>query len=473
MEEAVLSAVGIVGLVVAVAYMLARRLHVPIVVIYLLVGALAGPSLLGLVDPHELGEPFHITLELLVALIVFEGAFSIDVAYLRRVGRVVRNLLTVGLAITFLMATLLAGLTDVLPWRAAFMFGALVTVTGPTVIGPLVRSIRLNDHVRAVLLGEGVLIDPVGALVAIVVLDFTLSGLETSPLLWAPSRLLGGAALALVGFAIVRGVLWLNREPSSAETSLLLFGASIATFGLAERVLPGSGLTAVAVLGVSLAATKIPHAEDVRSFEDDLSRLMIGAVYVLAVATVDLALLRQLWPMGFLVVASLMVLVRPAVVHICAIRSDLTMRERTYIGLIGPRGIVAASLAAVAGEALGPDQAGPTLTALVFLTILLTVATQSTYAGPLADWLRVRAMKAVIAGAGRTARQLGTQLAAGGFDVVLADLDAQSVARARAAGLAAEIGDVTDMRFLAGLGADRAELAVGATDNDQSNLLFC
>lgn len=272
MEEAVLSAVGIVGLVVPVAYMLARRLHVPIVVIYLLVGALAGPSLLGLVDPHELGEPFHITLELLVALIVFEGAFSIDVAHLRRVGRVVRNLLTVGLAITFLMATLLAGLTDVLPWRAAFLFGALVTVTGPTVIGPLVRSIRLNDHVRAVLLGEGVLIDPVGALLAIVVLDFTLSGLETSPLLWAPSQLLGGAALALVEFAIVRGALWLNREPSSAETSLLLFGASIATFGLAERVLPGSGLTAVAVLGVSLAATKIPHAEDVRSFEDESGR---------------------------------------------------------------------------------------------------------------------------------------------------------------------------------------------------------
>ena len=116
-----------------------------------------------------------------------------------------RNLLTVGLLTTFLVGTLLAGLLEVLPWRTAFMFGALVSVTGPTVIGPLVRSVRLNDHVRAVLLGEGVLIDPLGAILAVVVLQFALSGLHAEPFLWVPSRLIGGAAIGLVGVLIVRG----------------------------------------------------------------------------------------------------------------------------------------------------------------------------------------------------------------------------------------------------------------------------
>jgi len=123
-EAGALSAVGIA---VAVASMVARRLRAPSVLIYLAVGLVAGPSLLGLVDPHELEEPFAVALELLVAMIVFEGAFSIDVAYLRRVGTVVRNLLTFGLLLTFVAAALLAGLTGVLLWRVAVLFGALVT----------------------------------------------------------------------------------------------------------------------------------------------------------------------------------------------------------------------------------------------------------------------------------------------------------------------------------------------------------
>ena len=139
--------------------------------------------MLDVFDTRDLGEVLATSLEVLVGLLVFEGAFAIDVRYLRRVGDVVRNLLTVGLVITFLSGTLLAGLLDVLPWRTAFMFGALVSVTGPTVIGPLVCSVRLNDHVRAVLMGEGVLIDPLGAILAVVVLQFVLSGLHADPFL--------------------------------------------------------------------------------------------------------------------------------------------------------------------------------------------------------------------------------------------------------------------------------------------------
>ena len=473
METAAISALGVIGFAVAVTNQLARRLHLPPILIYLIIGVVAGPSVTGLFAPADLHEIFPLALEVLVGLLVFEGAFVIDVQFLRRVGVVVRNLLTVGLVVTFLTGTLLAGLLDVLPWRTAFMFGALVSVTGPTVIGPLVRSVRLNDHVRAVLLGEGVLIDPLGAILAVVVLQFALSGLHAEPFLWVPSRLIGGAALGLIGVLTVRGVLYLNRKPSPTEMTLLLLGVSTGILALSERLLPDSGLTAMATMGVVLAAAHLPHLDVVRSFEDELSRILLAAVYVLAAATLDLGLLRALWPNGVLVVIGLMVIVRPLSVALCSLGSDLRLSERLYVAAIAPRGVVAVALAAFAGEALGADLLGPELTALVFLTVALTVAVQSSYAAPLARLLGVRSMRALIAGAGKVSRRIGQQLEAGGFDVMLIDTNSDAVARAREDGLNAEVGDASNVALLRKLGAGEASLAVGGSNSDDTNLLFC
>ena len=473
MEAALIAALGVIGLSVAFTNQLARRLMLPPVLVYLIVGVMAGPSVLHAFEPEEFEEVFAVALEVLVGLLVFEGAFSIEVQYLRRVGHVVRNLLTIGLAITFVSATLLAGALGVVPWEAAFMFGALVTVTGPTVIAPLVRAVKLNDHVRAVLLGEGVLIDPLGAILAVVVLQFAVSGLHAEPLLWVPSRLIGGALLGILGVIAVRGVVYLHRSPPATDMTLLLLGMSIATFAFSERVLEGSGLTAMATMGVTLAAMSLPHAEEVRRFEDELSRILIAAVYVLSAATLELDLLRDLWPEGFVVVLALMVIVRPIAVWICALGSDLKRNERSYIAAIAPRGVVAVALAAFAGQELGEDLGGPTLTALVFLTVAITIGVQSTYAARLARLLEVRAMQVLVAGAGRVARRTGAQLSAGGFDVVMIESDPEVVAEARREGYTVEEGDASEVDLLSKLGANEAAIAVGATNSDQTNLLFC
>ena len=172
-------------------------------------------------------------------------------------------------------------------------------------------------------------------------------------------------------------------------------------------------------------------------------------------------------------VIALMLMVRPLAVAVSAWGSDLMRRERVYIAAIAPRGVVAVALAAFAGEAFGEELRGPELTALVFLTVALTVGVQSSYAAPLARWLEVRAMRALVAGAGTVARRVGAQLAAGGFDVVLVDPDGAAVAEARAARLEAELGDASDVGLVAQLGANEAALAVAATNSDQANLLFC
>ncbi|MDA0256750.1 MAG: cation:proton antiporter [Chloroflexi bacterium] len=472
MESSLLALLGVVGVAASVVGLIARRLRVPQVLLYLLLGALAGPSLLNIVNPDDLGEFFIVTLEVLVALIVFEGAFSIDARGLRRTGLVVRNLLTVGMAVTFLLATLLAGALGVVPWGTAFVFGALVTVTGPTVIGPLVRRLRLNDRVKSVLLAEGVLIDPLGAILAVVVLEVVLSGLQADPFLWAPSRLGGGALIGLGGGAAVWNVMRIHREPDENDVLLLVLGMAAATFAVAERLLDGSGLTAMAVMGVSLGALPIPHREAVTDTHDTLTRIMVAAVFVLATAAVDLSLLADLWPRGFIVVGALMVFVRPAAVWLSARNTDLTRRERLYVGLVGPRGVVAAALAAFAGEELGATEGGPELTALVFLTILLTIAIQSSYAGPLARALKVEAMRAMVAGGGTVGRRVATQLVASGYSVLVVDTDPDAVARAQAEGLEAQVADCTDSETLRRLGAGDVELAIGVTGSDQANLLF-
>ena len=155
------------------------------------------------------------------------------------------------------------------------------------------------------------LIDPLGATLAVVVLQFAPSGFHADPILWVPSRLLGGLAFGLVGVAGVRAVLCLHRTPPARDMTLLLLGMSVATLALAERVLPDSGLTAMATMGVVLAGMRLPHAEEVREFEDELSRILLAAVYVLSAATLKPGLLAGLARAGFVVVAALMVLVRP------------------------------------------------------------------------------------------------------------------------------------------------------------------
>ena len=472
METAAIAALAVIGAALAIVNPIANRLRIPSVLLYLVIGVVAGESVLGIVRPHDLEPIFEPVLEVLVGLIVFEGAFAINVDYLQRVSRVVRNLLTLGLMLTFGLGTLIVGGLGLLDWPTAFLYGALVTVTGPTVIGPLVKRVRLNERVRAVLIAEGVLIDPLGAILAVVVLESVLGGLEADSLVFVPTRLAAGFAIGLAAAALVRGFLRLMPGLSVSEVQLLLLGSTVSTFAVSGQLLDHTELMAMATMGLALAWMKIPHGEEVRSYEDDLSLLLIGAIYILSAATVELEVLSDLWPWGVLTVVLLMLVVRPLVVVACSLGSGLRWNERLYVGAIGPRGVVAASLAAFAGSQLGPEEGGPQLAALVFLTVFMTVAIQSTYADVVARLLGVKAMRVLIAGAGALARRVAHQLEGDGFDVLLIDADAATVERARAEGLQAEPGDVTDVRLLHRMGATEATIAVAATRVDQANLLF-
>ena len=472
-ESALLAALGSVGVAVALGPPLARRLGIPPVLVYLLLGLLTGPAGLALVRPAEIAGAFTPALDTLVALIVFEGALAIDVVRLLRIRNVVRNLLTIGPLFTMVAAAAVAVALGLLPPPLAIVFGSMVVITGPTVITPLLRAVPLSDRLKTVMLGEAVLVDPIGAVLGVVVLSVVLTGIDAWSVATLPLTLLVGGAIGALGALVVIGIARVQSGMRPSEMTLLLLGVAVAMFGGAEHLVHHAGLMTMVVMGIVLSWQTFPHSQAVHAFQSDLTPILIASVYVLAAATVEPAGLRALWPDGVVLVLVLMFVVRPAMVWLCAMGSELEWRERLYVALVGPRGVVAAALAAFGGAAFGPAAGGARLTALVFLTILMTVGIQIGYAQRLARWLKVEAMHAIVAGGGPIGRRLSLQLQAAGHAVTIIERDAEVAAAARDEGFEVVVGDCTEIETLRLAGAERARTIVATTSSDETNLLCC
>ena len=267
MENAVFVTISIIGASLVLVDVYLKKTTLPVIIFYLIIGLVVGVSGLNLVNTNELGELYHLTIEVLVALIVFEGAFAIDIVSLRRVGRVIRNLISIGLLLTFAISALIVYFFGLMDWQSALIFGSLVTVSGPTVIVPLIRRASLNNKVKTVLLGESILIDPVGAIFAIFVLEIVLSGIGPDPIISMFNRVIIGGLIGVCASYILWGLFRISKNLLQEEILLLLVGSAIATFSIAEIISGGAGLMSVAFLGVSLSGMDIPNKNEVRDSE--------------------------------------------------------------------------------------------------------------------------------------------------------------------------------------------------------------
>lgn len=467
-----------IALAAAVSHVLSSRLRLPLAVFLLAAGVAFGPEGLHWVRPDSLGDLLEPALALAVAIVVFEGAFSLDARTLRLVSPAVRNLVVGGLALTVLAGTLVAHGLVGFPWRLALEFGALISVTGPTVITPILQRVRVNDHVRTTLLGEAVLVDPLGAMAAVVGVQIleaeVLSPAE--PIVWVVQRLaLGiflGGAVGIASAAFFRSAV---ARMESDEVWLVVLGLAVTTFASSEALLAESGLVAVVSLGLILGNADIPHEREVRRYEDAVSILVIAAIFVTLAARLDVDDIRALGPEGLLAVVILVFAVRPVMVLAMTWGAGLRLRERLYVAMIGPRGVVAASFAtfvAVRLEGSGVS-GGEELVGLVFLTILVSVVVQSAWAAPLASALGVQPLRVIIGGAGRVGQLLARRLTEERETVVLVEADDEAVASAREAGLPVVKGDITHASDLEAAGIKTAKGFVATTLNDKDNLLAC
>jgi len=454
------------------AQWLAGRVGLPAIVLMLGAGLLVGP-VLGLVDPDDAFGPVLTPLiGLGVGVLLFEGGLTLRWDRIGTTTRaVVLRLLTIGAAVSFVGATGAALLATSLPTGVAILFGAIMVVTGPTVVIPLLATARLRPRVGSILRWEGIIVDPVGAVLGVCVLEvLLLDGGSAAEVARALARItLVGSLIGLViAFALVV-VLDRHWVPDHLRGALSIV-AAVGAFALGNEVSSDAGLYAVTVAGITVANQRRVPTKPMLDLYEHLSSLILAAIFVVLAARIEPeALSANLLP-ALGVLAVLVVVVRPLTVLAATLGTSLTRAERAYLALLAPRGIVAASVSAVFGASLvqhGID-GGEDLAAITFLVVCGTVLVYGPLARPLARGLRVAVPEpvgVVLVGARRWARLVGAALAELDVPVLLLAEDEEAAAEARDAGLLVYAGEYEGSELveaLDGLGARLAVVGSGA-----------
>jgi len=370
-----------------------RHLRIPGIVLLLLAGVCLGPDGLAWIEPRSLGVGLVAVVDLAVAVILFEGGLNLEISRLRRAQTPIRRLVTWGALITLVGGALAARWCLEWPWMRSIVFGGLIVVTGPTVVGPLVRNLRLRPRIATVLEAEGVLIDPIGAILAALLLGIALQGVDSiwdAPMLLAKSLGFGAVAGVMAGFALAALLRVRNIVPEGYENNFVLAFVLLLYQGC-DEIVSHSGILAVTAAGVVVGNVRTRVDRDLREFKDQLTVLLIGLLFVLLAADVRFDDVVALGWSGLGVVALLVLVVRPLNVSLSTLGSELSLRERLFVSWIAPRGIVAAAVASVTATALERQgmAGGPELRAMVFLCIAGTVLLAGFTGRPMAALLGV------------------------------------------------------------------------------------
>lgn len=444
---------------------IAWRVKLPAILFLLLAGVAVGP-VLGVLDANALfGDLLVPVVSIAVAIILFEGSLTLRFKELRGHGAVVTNLVTFGAIITWVVAGLAAW--KILGWNPylAALFGAIVTVSGPTVVMPLLRTVRPNAAVSSVLRWEAILIDPLGALLALVVFEFIVATQASDGMLHALRTfgiaLAAGSVLGAVGGQLLGMAIRARKIPDFLRNYAGL-AAALAVFAAAEMVRGESGLLAVTVMGVWLANMRQVELQDVLSFKESLTLVLVAALFIVLAARLDVSKLYALGWGALGVFAIIQLIGGPLRSFLSAMNSKLNLREKIYLGWVFPRGIVAAAVSSI--FALRLEQSGmqdaDSLVPLVFMIIIGTVILQSVSARPMARWLRVAEPSptgVLIVGANMAAIMIAETLRDLGIRVLVTDSHWAGIREARMRGIdtfygSAVSGYADDNLQLTGLG---------------------
>ncbi|MBG8558531.1 MULTISPECIES: sodium:proton antiporter [Pseudomonas] len=480
-EQEILLAFGGIGVAALGCQWLAWRLKLPAILFLLLSGIMAGP-ILGWLDPQEMFGPLLMPLvSLAVALILFEGSLTLHLSQWREIGTVVRRMVTLGALSTWVVISAATHWLLGFDWLLAILFGTLTLVTGPTVIVPMLRVVRPKAAVANILRWEGIVIDPIGALLAVVVYSFIIAsaagdGLSQSLLTFA-GVILCGSAFGVAGGWLLGQVIrhqWLPEYLHNLASLAAVLGIFIAS----NQVMHESGLLAVTLMGMWLANMKGVDVRQILHFKENLSVLLISGLFILLAARLDLNALLGLGPAVLALLLVIQLIARPLNVALSTWGSQLNWRERALLAWIAPRGIVAAAVSAI--FAIRLDEAGHAgallLVPLTFAVIIGTVVLQSATARPLARLLKVAEPAPsgfLIVGANAPARALGTALQQLGSRVLLADSSWENIRAARMEGLPTYFGHPASQHADAHLDLVGLGHLLGLSPAGELNTLAC
>ncbi len=484
--------IGYIVLVIGLgigAQWLGWTLKIPSILLLLIVGFLAGP-VTGIIPPETLhGHWLFAFVSLAIGVILFEGGLSLQIGELSGVGRSVRNLITTGVVITGALAGLLAWWVIGMPLEVAILTGGILTVTGPTVVIPLLKHVRPHGRVNAIAKWEGITIDPVGAIVAVLLLEaiLTVGGgtgeegalqvlIETSESLLLVGVLSIGVSIigAALQIFILRRHLVPDYLQDPAALAIVLGSYAVAHSLGGEE----AALLTTTLMGIILANQPWVSVKRIVKFKEDLQVLLLACLFILLSARLDVSVLTHINAQAFIFLALLILLVRPLSVFICSIGTGLNWKEKAFMSWVAPRGIVAAAVAALFAERLVangyPEAAGDALIATVYLVVVGTVAVYGLTLGPISLRLGLadrNPQGVLFMGAYRWVQDAAKALQELGYRVLLIDANARNIAEAHKKQLPAVVGDAlaensTDELDLGGL-----KSFIAVTANDEINAL--
>ena len=484
MEDTILLLV--VGVAVAGVFgqWLGWRLKLPAIIPLLLIGALIGP-VAGLVKPSDtLGDVMRPAIGMAVAIIVFEGGLNLNLRELRSAGSGVLRLVAVALPLNWLFGTLASRWLAGLSWPVAILVGSILVVTGPTVIIPLLRQAKLEPRSAAFLKWEAIVNDPIGATLTLLVLSYltlatTMTGTDAVlHLAWKTA--LGGGIAAVLGLLLPFGIRTLFRRdlaPEYLKTPILL-GVALAVYAAGEAIQPETGLIGATLFGVVLANIDVTGLQELKRFKESLTIFLVSGLFILLTANIDRKTVAMLsWPIAETTLAILFV-ARPLAIALATIGAKVSWKEQLLVGWIGPRGVVAAAIAGIAGERLAtagyPD--ARLVLPLVFAVIASTVLLHGLSLAPIARWLGLASGGRgglLIVGASAWSVALGEALRNAGMPVIVVDRSAVALKAARLVGL-----QTLRMEVLSTIGEEIIDLRefehlLVATPDDAYNALVC
>ena len=462
----------------------AWRLKLPAILILLLVGFLAGPvpawfGYQRLIDPDNLFHDLLLPIvSMSVAVILFEGGLSLELRDITSAGHVIRNLVTVGACVTWAVGAVAAKFVVGLSWPLSILLGEILVVTGPTVIGPLLRYVKPTGRTGPILKWEGIVIDPIGAMLAVLVFEAlpneNLQDMTSVVLMGSLKTILIGGAIGLAGAFITMLSLerfWLPDFLHNPGILMLV----LAAFAFSNELQPESGLFAVTAMGIALANQRRVTVTHVVEFKENLTVLLVSSLFVILASRLSVEQIRAagLRGAGFTLVMGLVA--RPLSVLVSTVGSDLNWRERAFLSWMAPRGIVAAAVASV--FALRLQRAGyegaDLLVPVAFSTIIGTVSIYGLTAGWLARRLGLSFPNTgfLIAGANPLARAIGSALRSERQGLLLVDSNNEMVRAARLAGLPVVLASVLSRYIQERIDLSGIGRLMALTPNEEANSL--
>jgi NhaP-type Na+/H+ or K+/H+ antiporter len=487
--DSLVLAITLIGVLGIGAQWLAWRFNFPAIVLMAIAGVVAGP-VLGIFSPSDappgtppmealFGDFYSPIIAIAVAVILFEGGLSLNFAELRGLTKGVRRLVFPGVPVAWFLGAVAAYLVGGLSWQVALLFGGIMVVTGPTVIIPLLRQSRLNARPATLLKWEGIVNDPFGALLAVVVYEFLVFGDQHA----SPSEIISSIVLASLlsgglGYAIGRltaSSFARGWVPEYLKPPVLL-ALVLVCFETANLLQTEAGLLAVTVMGVTMANSRIASINELRLFKENIAVLLVSGVFIILTANLTFESFKVLdWSVFWLLVTMLFV-VRPLSVFLSTIGAGLPWKERLLVGWIAPRGIVAVAVSSIFGVALlaegYPD--AEKLIPLAFAMVFATVTLHGFTIGPLAKALGLASRErpgVLIVGASPWSIELASQLQDLEIPVMVADTSYRRLRPARLANIQTYYGEILSEVTEHHLDLNRFGYLLALSGNESHNAL--